>query len=140
MSVVLDASAALAWIFERTDSAQAAQANHLLADLVKQPAWVPSLWYTEVANALLTAERRGVVKEAQVVDYLARLSRLPIQADDLTVACRQEAVIALGRQLQLTAYDATYLELALRNGARLATFDAKLAAAMREVGGEVYFS
>ena len=139
MSLVLDASAALAWIFERTDSAQAAQANRLLADLAKQTVWVPSLWYTEVANALLIGERRGVVKEAQLVDYLARLSRLPIQADDSPVASRQEAVIALGRQLKLTAYDANYLELALRNGARLATFDTKLATAMREVGGEVYF-
>lgn len=138
MSLVLDASAALAWIFERANPSEAAQAERLLADMADQSAWVPSLWYVEVANALLIAERRKVVKEAQLVDFQQRLLQLPIQVDEAAVSSRQEAVIALGRQLQLTAYDASYLELALRKGARLATFDAKLAAAMRGVGGNVY--
>ena len=34
--------------------------------------------------------------------------------------------MVLAHQNQLTAYDATYLELALRNGATLASFDQKL--------------
>ena len=59
-----------------------------------QSVWVPSLWHLEVANALLTAEPRGVVKEAQVIDYLQRLSRLPITADDAEVSHRQEVIIA----------------------------------------------
>jgi predicted nucleic acid-binding protein len=138
VSLVLDASAALAWIFERVNPSEAAQAERLLADMADQPTWVPSLWYVEVANALLIAERRKVVNEAQVVDFQQRLLQLPIRVDEAAVSSRQEAVIALGRQLQLTAYDASYLELALRKGARLATFDTKLAAAMRGVGGEVY--
>lgn len=140
MSLVLDASATLAWIFERADPGQAALADQLLGDLAHEPVWVPGLWYLEVANALLIAERRGVAKEAQVTDYLQRLSRLPIHSDDVTVSSRQEAIISLGRRLRLTAYDATYLELALRKGARLATFDVKLASAMQEVGGELYWA
>ena len=40
--VVIDASMALAWLFER----QQPQA----------PWWVPSIWHLEVANALLVAE------------------------------------------------------------------------------------
>ena len=42
----------------------------------------PSLSHTELARALLVAERRGDVSEAQVVDYLNRLARLPIATDE----------------------------------------------------------
>ena len=138
MSLVLDASVALAWIFERADPGEVTLADRLLDDIAIQSVWVPSLWYLEVANALLTAERRGVVNEAQVIDYLQRLSRLPIMTDDAEVSHRQEAIMALGRQFQLTAYDASYLELALRTGSTLATFHTKLARAMQQVGGQTY--
>jgi predicted nucleic acid-binding protein len=138
MSLVLDASVALAWIFERADPGEVALADRLLNDIATQSVWVPSLWHLEVANALLTAERRGVAKEAQVIDYLQRLSKLPIMTDDAEVSHRQEAIMALGRQFQLSAYDATYLELALRTGSTLATFDTRLATAMQQVGGRTY--
>jgi len=46
--------------------------------------------------------------------------------------------MALGRQFHLTAYDASYLELALRTGSTLATFDAELATAMRQAGGRTF--
>ncbi len=49
-------------------------------------------------------------------------------------------IMALGRQFQLTAYGGTYLELALRTGSTLATFDTRLAAVMRQAGGKVYDS
>ena len=138
MSLVLDASAALAWIFERVDPSEVAVADRLLDDIATESVWVPSLWHLEVANALLTAERRGIAKEAQVIDYLQRLSRLPIMTDEVEVSRRQEVIMSLGRQFQLTAYDASYLELALRTGSTLATFDAKLARAMQQVGGRTY--
>ena len=140
MSLVLDASAALAWIFERSDPAEVALADRLLDAIAAQPVLIPSLWHIEVANALLVAERRGVAKEAQVVDYLQRLSQLPIITDDAEISRRQEIIMALGRQFQLTAYDATYLELAMRTGSTLATFDAKLASAMQRAGGKTYES
>lgn len=140
MSLVLDASAALAWIFERTDPDEIALADQLLDEIATQPVRVPGLWHLEVANALLVAERRGVAKEAEVIDYRQRLARLPIITDDIEIAARQEMIMALGRQFQLTAYDATYLELALRNGSTLATFDARLAAAMKQAGGKIYAS
>ncbi len=103
MSLVLDASAALAWIFERAHPSEVALADRLLDDIAAQSVWVPSLWHLEVANALLTAERRGVVKEAQVIDYLQRLSKLPILTDDAEVSHRREVIMALGRQFHLTA-------------------------------------
>ena len=138
MSLVLDASTALAWMFQRTDPDEIALADRLLDEIATQPIRVPGLWHLEVANALLVAERRGVAKEAEVIDYRQRLARLPIVTDDIEISLRQEMIMALGRQFQLTAYDATYLELTLRTGSTLATFDARLAAAMKQAGGKIY--
>jgi predicted nucleic acid-binding protein len=97
MSLVLDASAVLAWMFEPADPGEVALADRLLDDLATQSVGVPSLWHLEVATALLTAERRGVAKEAQVIDYLQRLSRLPIVTDEAEVSHRQKGIMALGR-------------------------------------------
>ena len=55
-----------------------------------------------------------------------------------TLSSRQEIIMALGRQFQLSAYDATYLELAMRTGSTLATFDTRLAGAMQRAGGQTY--
>lgn len=128
---------ALAWCFERNKPDEGLLADRVLEELADCQTWVPVLWHTEIANALLVGERRKVVTEAQVLDFLSRLTALPIDTDDVLVSRRCEFVMALGREHQLTAYDATYLELALRRGARLATFDAKLAGAMRRAGGLV---
>ena len=98
---------------------------------------MPSLWHTEIANALLVGERRKIVTESQVFGYLNRLSALPIATDDETPLRRRDVVMALAREHKLTAYDATYLELALRTNAVLATFDVQLANAMRHAGGVV---
>jgi predicted nucleic acid-binding protein len=138
MSLVIDASVALAWIFERPTSDEAERAQRILSEAGRVEMIVPLLWYPEVANALLVGELRKVVTEAQVIDYLARLDKLPIAEDNARPAARRDQVMALARQYSLSAYDATYLELALREGAELATFDGKLADAMRSAGGRVF--
>lgn len=138
MRLVIDASMALAWLFERARPAEAQNAEHALLALVQMEAWVPSLWHIEVINALLVGERRRVVAEIQVIDYLNRLSALPLATDNAPPAGRRDLVMALAREHALTAYDATYLELALRTGAVLATFDSALANAMRRAGGQVF--
>lgn len=138
MILVIDASAALAWLFQRSSIEEAARADALLEALENASAWIPSLWYTEVANALLTAERRNMLSQAQSTDFINRLSRLGFLEDDESVMSQRDKVMALARSLELTAYDATYAELALRKGARLATFDGKLVAAMRKLGGDVF--
>ena len=138
MRLVLDASAALAWIFERADATEGTLADRLLDALTEQQALVPALWHAEVAHALLVAERRAVLREAQVSGYLHRLSRLPIATDDVPVSRRRELVVALGRQHRLSAVGATYLELALRTGSALASFDAKLVAAAKGGGVTIF--
>ncbi|WP_454726588.1 MULTISPECIES: type II toxin-antitoxin system VapC family toxin [Cupriavidus] len=136
--LVLDASMVLAWLFERPEPAQADCADRALSALASCRALVPPLWHVETANALLVAERRRVASEAQVADFVAKLGRLPIETDAAEPAERSEVVMGLAREHALTAYDATYLDLALRHGATLATFDTALAGAMRKAGGIVF--
>jgi len=138
MPLIIDASMALGWIFAREKPAEAECADRALQAITEMATVVPSLWHTEIANALLVGERRKITTEAQTIDYLTRLAHLPIVVDEATPASRQEQVMALAREYNLTAYDATYLDLALRMGAVLATFDGKLAGAMQRAGGELF--
>ena len=138
MTLVIDASMALAWIYAREKPAEAECADRALQATIEMATMVPSLWHIEIANALLVGERRKIITEAQTMDYLARLARLPIAADDATPATRQDQVMGLAREHGLTAYDATYLDLALRMDAVLATFDGKLAGAMQRAGGALF--
>ena len=138
MSVVLDASAALAWVFERENPEEAAMANELLASLSQSSALVPSLWHFEVTNAVLVGERRGVVSEAESTDFLIRLNALPIETDSADLGMARIATLRLARAHRLSSYDAGYLELAIRRGALLATFDHRLLASAKESGIGVF--
>jgi predicted nucleic acid-binding protein len=101
-------------------------------------AMVPALWYSEVVNVLLLAERQRVIRPDESASYLSSLSIWEIVQDSVHPALCQAQVTHLGRVYELTAYDATYLELAMRRAAMLATFDRKLAAATRAAGVRVF--
>ena len=138
MSWVLDASMSLAWLFRRLDPVEASLADRALAELPCAGADVPAIWYAEMANGLLRGERMGVVSEQHVRFFQSQLSEMHIEMDREQPQARSNAVMDFARKYGLTAYDATYLELALRTGRTLATFDAKLAGAMRQAGGQVF--
>ena len=134
MSVVVDASMAVAWLFddERTDAA-----HDVMRRVAAAGAVVPSLWRLEVANMLRNAVRRGRCDEDYVDRSLERLGRLAIVTDDETDSQAWGATRALARELGLTLYDAAYLELAIRKGGVLASGDADLLAAAERRGVDV---
>jgi predicted nucleic acid-binding protein len=125
----------VAWFFEdeADDYAQAVEDSLPTASAV-----VPALWPLEVANALLMGERRKRATEAKVTTFLGLLQALPIGLDDETAGRAWDDSIHLARTHQLSAYDAAYLELALRRGLPLATLDEKLKAAAVAVGVPEY--
>ena len=138
MNGVLDASMALAWLFTRVDPAEAALADQALRDLPSTSWVVPAIWYAEVANGLLRGERAGLTQPPQTEFFLSRVSLAHIETDQESPRTHQVNSLALARNYGLTAYDATYLELALRRGAPLATFDLRLADAVHQAGGQVF--
>lgn len=95
---------------------------------------VPALWPIEVANVLLLAERRQRTTTAHACAFIDQLLRLPIRVEDPAVQHTLRDFYALGRSTALTAYDASYLELAIRLHLPLATTDRALGAAAREAG------
>jgi predicted nucleic acid-binding protein len=128
---VLDGSLALAWYFK--DEADP-YADAVAARFPEVRAAVPVIWPLEVANAVLMGERRRRSAEAQAAKWLAYLGSLPIVVDDETNDRAWGEVLSLARARGLSAYDAAYLELALRRGLPLATLDDKLKAAATAVG------
>lgn len=134
MSLVLDASFCLAWIFVRERADQADLADRVLQRRDQEPWIVPTLWPLEVANALLVAERRGLIQPEQSDSFLRNLAALRIPLDPFAGDLTQPRLLALARQHNLSAHDASYLELALRQGARLASFDRRLQQAAQAEG------
>ncbi len=120
MSVVLDSSATLAWFYAAETTPAIRQVFELL---IKDGAWVPSLWRLEVANVLEMGIRRGRHSVAFRDATLADLSLLPINLDPETDRQAWDATLQLAHRHRLTLYDAAYLELANRRGLPLATLD-----------------
>lgn len=128
---MLDNSVALAWCFE---DEQTPATDAILDRLVREGATAPQLWPLEALNGLLTAERRGRIGRDDRLRLASLLADLPITIDAETAARTWTATARLAEAHRLTAYDAAYLELALRENLPLATRDAALAAAAGAVG------
>jgi predicted nucleic acid-binding protein len=96
------------------------------------------LWSLEVANVLVVAERRKRLTEAQMIRAVALLQALPIDVDEATAQRALGATLTLAREHSLSAYDAAYLELAMREGLFLATVDEKLLRVMSQCGVSLY--
>jgi predicted nucleic acid-binding protein len=129
--LVLDCSAALGWSNpgELTDPLQI-----VLDEVVEFGAWVPGLWRLEVANGLQMAVRKGRITGADRERVLANLSELNILIDPHTDENAWSATVQLSSRHGLTAYDASYLELAVRRRLPLATLDNDLRAGAKAEG------
>jgi len=128
---VLDASVALTWCFE--DEATPGS-RRILERLGAEAASVPAIWRVEVANVLAIAERRQRITAADSAEYIAQLESLVIVVDEETSSRAFARTFDLAREERLTAYDATYLELAMRLGVPLATKDGALGGAAKRLG------
>ena len=129
MSVVVDTSVTLSWVFADESTA----GTEAVLDRVRdEGGMVPSLWEYEVCNALLTAVRRGRLDEATAAHILTLLRNVNLRVIHTPVDMNRLLGLAVARGL--TAYDAAYLDLAISQGAPLATLDAKLARAAVAVG------
>jgi predicted nucleic acid-binding protein len=100
--------------------------------MADDPAAAPTLWRLEVANVLLMAERRGRIAPVAGAGYLRQVDEFPVLVEDHVADL--DVLLALSRRHDLTIYDSSYLELAIRLGRPLATLDRRLAAAARAEG------
>ena len=131
MSLVLDASVALAWCL---DDETSAYADTVLDVLASSEATVASHWGLEVSNGLLSAERRGRIGADEGPKLTSWILSLPIAVDPVSRSRALTTTHRLARTHGLASYDAAYLELAIRYGEPLATLDQELAAAAEREG------
>ena len=131
MSMVLDSSATLAWVYSDEIAEPIRQVFNLVGE---NGAWVPGLWKLDVANILEMGVRRGRHDAAFRDSTLADLALLPIRVDTETDRQAWGATLQLSDRHRLTLYDAAYLELALRRGLPLASLDAELRRAAQAEG------
>ena len=131
MSLVLDSSATLAWVYADEITEPIRRVFNLVSE---NGAWVPGLWRLEVANILEMGVRRGRHDAAFRNATLADLALLPISVDPETDRQAWGATLQLSERHRLTLYDAAYLELALRRALPLASLDAELRGAAQAEG------
>jgi predicted nucleic acid-binding protein len=123
MPFVLDTSISACWAFR---DEQDPRANAAFVRIRAEEAVVPSLWWFEIRNILVVNERRKRITESDTGLFLRSLAGLRIRVDREP---EETVVLKLARTHRLSVYDASYLELALREAIPLATLDAELTAA-----------
>lgn len=135
-SLIIDASVTLSWCFP--DEANPFSQGVLDALEAGVEAVVPCLWPLEVTNILTAAERRGRITTEVAEEFLADLRELSLTVDPMDVELAFGRIRQLAWEHKLTAYDAAYLELAIRKGIPLVTLDADLKKAAISSAVEVF--
>ena len=138
MSFVLDASVALLWLLPESNPTGVDYASVVLSSLKESSAVVPSPFALEVANVVAKVEAKGIATEADAQRFISLLGRLNIATDQATAAHALGDTLNLARRYKLSAYDAAYLELALRAGLALATLDSNLVKAATSAGVPIF--
>ncbi len=95
---------------------------------------VPALWSVEITNAVLMAERRKRVKQPEIRRFVELLDALTVIMDSQSITETVSNILPIAREYGLSAYDAAYLDVAVRHAVPLATLDSALRKAGRKAG------
>jgi predicted nucleic acid-binding protein len=122
------------WFFGDGKPQDLVYAGKVLDAMQEAQALVPTTWGLEVANVIAKAEEKTLVTEARSGAFLEMLEDVDIEVDSATFAHALSDTLQLARRYKLSAYDASYLELAMRLGLPLATLDEDLQKAAKKAG------
>jgi predicted nucleic acid-binding protein len=132
---VVDCSITMAWCFEDECDPYADAA---LGALEETEVLVPSVWTLEMANVIVVAERQRRLTKADSTRFVELLGGLRIVVEEAAREHVLTRVLGCARDFGLSAYDAAYLELAMRHGVALATTDRALRSACRKSGTRLF--
>lgn len=132
---VLDSSVAMAWCFEDESTSYT---EKLLAALMSSVAIVPAIWVLEVTNVLLMAEKRKRITSYQANAFKGTLQKFPIKICESNPSQTWDDIFKLTEETKLTAYDASYLYLAIQHNLPIATLDKELKKAAQTKGIVLY--
>ena len=129
MPFVLDASVAVAWFLPSQATPYTAR---MRTRARREPIHVPALWRIEVINAVYSIEDRGNISAnaaATAVKLLAELRPVVHEAGDALNELHD-----LCRRYDVTAYDATYIALAVELHLPVASKDVRLRRGLDRAG------
>ena len=132
---VVDNSVVMSWCFQDEVNSYA---DNVLGCLAESSAFVPSIWPLEVVNVLLVAERRKFLKEADSIQFIRLLLKLPIRIEYQSPEAIMKDVMWLARAHGLSSYEASYLDLAMKINLPLATLEKKLKKAAKAVNVQLF--
>jgi predicted nucleic acid-binding protein len=120
MTVVVDASTTLGWLFGELESIDSIKVRAATDSFV-----VPPIWQLEISNAVLKRERQRRITTSDAATYFELLDAL-----SFTVVAPEwesmEEIAIFARPYQLTSYDACYLRVAMQLSVGLMTQDQNL--------------
>jgi len=125
LTITIDASAAAAWLLP-DEASPAADRLYSQAVELHEAFQAPALWAWEAGNLLHSATRHGRLTAMQARRAVAAIAKAGVRLEEAPDEARMADILVLARSRSLTFYDASYLEQALRTGARLASKDAAL--------------
>jgi predicted nucleic acid-binding protein len=128
----VDASVGFAWVYQGQATSET---DRLLNEVAKGAAViVPALWFLEMANVLLIAQRRHRMTTIQRKAALEKLVDMQFTVDEEGTRNAFGKISELAEKYGLTIYDAAYLEVALRRSLPLASRDETLRGAAKQCG------
>lgn len=129
MAFVLDASVSVAWFVRKQATAYTDRVRSMAK---REPLHVPAVWSLEVANALLVLQRRGNISDAAAKTAAELLGSLAVTVDQGRLTIPE--LLAFAAKHRLSAYDASYLHVALSLRLPLACKDGPLQRALSAAG------
>lgn len=132
MPLIVDASVTVAW-FVRNQAT--AYTDRIRRRTRSERLHVPAIWPLEITNALWQLQRRKLLSDRQVNTIIDLVEPLDIVVHKDTPAPRR--LLAIARDHDLTAYDASYLDLALALRYPVACRDGPLKDALRAAGARL---
>lgn len=132
--MVIDASF-VATLFLPDEASELAAA--LAETIAREGAAAPGLLQLEVTNILLMATRRKRIDGVQLRSLSEAFDKLPISLQASLTPEQRAQVLQLAQKHNLSAYDAAYLELAMRLNVPLASLDEPLRKAAVSEGVEM---
>mgnify|MGYP001617472705 CR=1 FL=1 len=96
--------------------------------------FVPSLWWHETANVLKSATKRKRLNFNETLGIIDLIEKLPLQTDGYCGFQHSKEIFKLAQMYDLSSYDATYLELAIRTKSKLLSHDKEINSVSFKIG------